>query len=164
MADVAGLNDGPLHSRRGVAFGDVNNDGNVDAVVYNAGGPPSLFLNETKNAGHRVLFRLVGTKSNRSAIGARVTVTTSKLVQIDEVRGGGSYLSSSDQRLHFGLGADAVMKQVQIEWPSGLVEKLSDVAADRIYTVVEGKGIQQTDKFNLSVAEAPTRGGKVVGN
>jgi enediyne biosynthesis protein E4 len=164
MANAAGLNDGPLHSRRGVAFGDINNDGNVDAVVYNAGGPPSLFLNETKNAGHRVLFRLVGTKSNRSAIGARVTVTTSKLVQIDEVRGGGSYLSSSDQRLHFGLGSDSVMKLVQIEWPSGLVEKIPDVAADKIYTVVEGRGIQQTDKFNSSIAGTPTKDAKAAGN
>jgi hypothetical protein len=164
MANAAGLNDGPLQSRRGVAFGDVNNDGNVDAVVYNLGGPPSLFLNETRNAGHRVLFRLVGTKSNRSAIGARVTVTTSKLTQIDEVRGGGSYLSSSDQRLHFGLGSDAVMKQVQIEWPSGFVEKIPDVAADKIYTVVEGKGITQADKFNSPVASMPTKDAKTAGN
>ena len=164
MANAAGLNDGPLQSRRGVAFGDVNNDGSVDAVVYNLGGPPSLFLNETKNAGHRVLFRLVGTKSNRSAIGARVTVTTSKLTQIDEVRGGGSYLSSSDQRLHFGLGSDAVMKQVQIEWPSGFIEKIPDVAADKIYTVVEGKGITQTDKFNTPVAAMAVKDAKAASN
>ena len=148
VADAAGLNDGPLHSRRGTAFGDVNNDGNVDVVVYNVAGPPSLFLNETKSAHHRVLFRLVGSKSNRAAIGARVMVTTAKLVQIDEVRGGGSYLSSNDQRLHFGLGADAVMKKVKIEWPSGQTEELTDVPADNLYTVVEGKGIQQTVKLS----------------
>jgi hypothetical protein len=93
-----------------------------------------------------------------------VIVTTSKLTQIDEVRGGGSYLSSSDQRLHFGLGTEAVMKQVQIEWPSGLVEKISDVAADRIYTIVEGKGIQQTDKFNSPSAATPVKTGKASGN
>ena len=110
-----------------------------------------------------MLFRLVGTKSNRSAIGARVTVTTSKLSQVDEVRGGGSYLSSSDQRLHFGLGSDAVMKQVQIEWPSGLVEKLSDVAADKLYSVVEGKGITQTDKLN-SPGAVPAKDTKAAGN
>lgn len=144
IADASGLNDGPLHSRRGAAFGDVNNDGNVDVVVYNEGGPPSLFLNETKNANHRVLFRLVGTRSNRSAIGARVTVTAGAMTQIDEVRGGGSYLSSSDQRLHFGLGKAAVIKLVKIEWPSEVTEQLHDVAADRLYTIVEGKGITGT--------------------
>ena len=148
VADASGLNDGPLHSRRGTAFGDINNDGNVDVVVYNVSGPPSLFLNETKNANHRVLFKLVGMKSNRAAIGARVTVTAGTLVEIDEVRAGGSYLSSNDQRLHFGLGAVATMKQVKIEWPSGATEELHDVAADNLYTVVEGEGITQTVKLN----------------
>ena len=144
MAEAAGLNDRSLQSRRGTAFGDINNDGNVDVVVYNAGGPPSVFLNETRNSNHRALFKLVGTKSNRGAIGARVTVYTSKMTQIDEVRGGGSYLSSNDQRLHFGLAADAVMKRVEIQWPSGLKEELKNVPADAIHTVVEGKGITNT--------------------
>jgi hypothetical protein len=150
VADAAELNDGPLQSRRGTAFGDINNDGNVDVVVYNEDGPPSLFLNETQNANHRVLFRLVGTKSNRAAIGARVTVTAGKLVQIDEVRGGGSYLSSNDQRLHFGLGPEATMKTVKIEWPSGLTETLANVPADNLYTVVEGEGIRQKVKLNAA--------------
>jgi hypothetical protein len=105
-------------------------------------------LNETKNANHRVLFKLVGKKSNRAAIGARVTVTAGTLVEIDEVRAGGSYLSSNDQRLHFGLGTVATMKQVKIEWPSGATEELHDVAADNLYTVVEGEGITQTVKLN----------------
>lgn len=153
IANASGLNDGALHSRRGTAFGDIDNDGNVDVVVYNVGGPPSLFLNETKNSNHRVLFRLVGKKSNRAAIGARVTVTAGTLVQIDEVRGGGSYLSSNDQRLHFGLGAEPVMKQVKIEWPNGLVERLVNVAADKIYTVTEGEGITQTVKLSPSSSE-----------
>lgn len=148
IADAAGLNDGPLQSRRGTAFGDVNNDGNVDVVVYNEDGPPSLFLNETKSANHRVLLKLVGTKSNRAAIGARVTVTAGKLVQIDEVRGGGSYLSSNDQRLHFGLGSEDVIHTVEIEWPDGLIEKLTNIAADNLYTIVEGKGIQHSVRLN----------------
>ena len=147
IGDAAGLNDGALQSRRGAAFGDINNDGNVDAVVYNVGGPPSLFINQTRNSNHRVLFRLVGTKSNRAAIGARMTVYTSKMTQIDEVRGGGSYLSSNDQRLHFGLGSEATMKRVEIQWPSGLKEELKDVAGDAIYTIVEGKGISNTIKL-----------------
>jgi enediyne biosynthesis protein E4 len=144
IANASGLNDGRLESRRGAAFGDIDNDGNVDVVVYNEDGPPSLFLNETRNANHRVEFRLIGTKSNCAAIGARVTVYTSKLTQIDEVHGGGSYLSSSDQRLHFGLGGEAKMPQVEIRWPSGLKEELKNVAGDAIYTITEGKGITNT--------------------
>jgi len=147
IADASLLNDGPLHSRRGTAFGDLNNDGNVDVVVYNAGGPPSLFINESKNSNHRVLFHLIGTKSNRAAIGARVTVSTSSMKHVSEVCGGGSYLSSNDQRLHFGLGSDAVMKSVVIEWPSGGREELQNVAGDAIYTVVEGTGIKSTIKL-----------------
>ena len=144
LADAAGLNDGPLQSRRGTAFGDINNDGNVDVVVYNVGAPPSLFLNETSNPNHRILLRLVGTKSNKSAIGARVTVVTSKASLIDEVRAGGSYLSTNDVRLHFGLGTDTTIKRIEITWPSGAKEELKNVAADAIYTIVEGQGIQNT--------------------
>lgn len=144
IADIAGLNDGPLESRRGAAFGDVNNDGKVDVVTYNLGGPPSLLINETRNSNHRVLFRLIGTRSNRAAIGTRVTVHTSKLTQIDEVRGGGSYASSNDLRLHFGLGADSVMKKVEIQWPSGLKEELQNVSGDAIHEIVEGQGIKNT--------------------
>jgi hypothetical protein len=154
MADAVGLNDGALQSRRGTAFGDINNDGNIDIVVYNVGAPPSLFLNETKNANHRVLFRLVGTKSNKEAIGARVTVVTSKASLIDEVRAGGSYLSTNDVRLHFGLGSDAMMKKIQIQWPSGLKEEIKNVPADAIYTIVEGQGIQNTIKLPAPGAAA----------
>ncbi|MGA7243991.1 MAG: CRTAC1 family protein [Terracidiphilus sp.] len=149
VSDQSGLNDGPLQSRRGTAFGDINNDGNVDVVVYNEGAPPSVYLNETRNSNHRVLFRLVGTKSNKAAIGARVIVTTPSMEQIDEVRGGGSYLSSNDQRLHFGLGSERVMQRVQILWPSGLKEELKDLPADAIYTLVEGQGIKQTVRLSL---------------
>jgi hypothetical protein len=143
MADRAGLNDGPLESRRGTALGDVNNDGNLDVVVFNAAGPPSLFLNETRNANHRVLFRLIGTKSNRAAVGARVTVYTSRMTQIDEVRGGGSYNSTNDTRLHFGLGRDAVMSKVKVKWPSGLKQEFRNVAGDAIYEIVEGQAMKK---------------------
>jgi hypothetical protein len=132
----------PEASRRGAAFGDLNNDGKIDVVLVNTDGPPTLLLNQTENKNHRVLFKLVGTKSNKSAIGARVTVKAGKLVQISEVRGGGSYLSQNDPRLHFGLGAWSTMEEVEIKWPSGRVETLRDIPADFIYTVVEGSGIQ----------------------
>jgi hypothetical protein len=144
IADCVGLNDSALQSRRGVAFGDVNNDGNLDVVIFNANGPPSLFINETHNANHRVLFRLIGTKSNRAAIGARVTVYTPKMTQIDEVHAGGGYNSSNDTRLHFGLGHDAVMTRVKIQWPSGLTQEFRNVAADAIYEIVEGQPIKKT--------------------
>ncbi len=144
IGGAVGLNEPPLESRRGAAFGDVNNDGNVDAVFYNLGGPPSLFLNDTRDGNHRVIFHLIATRGNRAAIGARVIVSTPAMRQIDEVRGGGSYASSNDLRLHFGLGAERVMKEVEVWWPSGLKEKVQDVAGDAIYEIVEGKGVRKT--------------------
>ena len=147
IGNSAGLDDGPMQSRRGTAFGDINNDGSVDVVVYNVGAPPSIFLNESHNSNHRVLFKLVGNKSNREAVGARVTVTTAKMKQLDEVRAGGSYLSTNDSRLHFGLGPDALMKEIDIDWPSGQHEKLVNIPADAIYTLEEGKGITKTTKL-----------------
>jgi hypothetical protein len=90
-----------------------------------------------------VLFKLVGTKSNKAAIGARITVKAGSLVQFDEVRGGASYLSQNDLRLHFGLGTKDMMNEVSIRWPNGETEALRNVPADFIYTINEGAGIQQ---------------------
>jgi enediyne biosynthesis protein E4 len=147
MAGPAGLNDGAMQSRRGVAFGDINNDGNIDMVIFNVGAPPSLFLNDTKNSNHRALFKLVGTKGNREAIGARATVTSATRSQMEEIKAGSSYLSTSDPRLHFGLAGDSIMDKVEIRWPNGEVETLRNVPADAIYTVVQGQGIKNTIKL-----------------
>lgn len=144
IADAAGLNSGALQSRRGVAFGDINNDGQIDFVVFNVGAPPSLFLNVTRNTNHRVLFKLVGTASNREAVGTRMIITAGGRTQLEEVKAGNSYLSTSDPRLHFGLGAEAVMQKIEIRWPDGVIEILNDIAADAIYTIVEGEGIKNT--------------------
>jgi enediyne biosynthesis protein E4 len=137
----------PGGSRRGAAFGDLNNDGNVDVVVLDMDGPPQLLLNVSANHNHRVLLKLVGAKSNKMGIAAKVVVTAGRLTQTAEIRAGGSYLSSNDPRLHFGLGAIDRMSQVEIRWPMGEKEILKDIPADFIYTITEGKGI--TDKQAL---------------
>jgi hypothetical protein len=147
LSDASGLNSGTLQSRRGTAFGDLNNDGKIDMVVYNEGGSPSLFLNRTHNGNHRVLFRLTGIKSNKAAIGARVTVITAKFTQMDEVRGGASYLSSNDLRLHFGLGAENKIDRVLIQWPSGLKQELKTLRGDAIYSIVEGQPAREIAKL-----------------
>ncbi|HET7206410.1 MAG TPA: CRTAC1 family protein [Terriglobales bacterium] len=142
VSAAAGLASMPLQSRRGVAFGDINNDGCVDMVVLNVGEPPSLLLNHCSEKNHRVLFQLLGTKSNRLAIGSRVTVKAGNLTQFDEVRSGGSYISHNDLRLHFGLADQAEMSEVLVRWPNGNTETLHNLPADFIYTIVEGEGIR----------------------
>ena len=141
ITSSTGLDKLPSLSRRGVAFGDVNNDGRVDILILNVGGPPTLLINRTQSSNHAALFKLVGTKSNRAAIGARVTVSAGGLTQIDEIRSGGSYLSQNDLRLHFGLGKETSMTSVEISWPSGKKEIYHNLAAGFIYTLVENGGI-----------------------
>ena len=130
----------PAASRRGAAFGDINNDGNVDIVIVNVGEPPSLLLNQGGNSNHRVLFKLIGMKSNKSAIGARVTVVTATSTQFNEVRGGGSYMSQNDFRVHFGLGAAERVDRVDVRWPNGREERWEHLPADRFHTLKEGSG------------------------
>ncbi len=120
-------------------------------MINNLDTAPSLLRNVLKNGNHRVLVKLLGSKSNRLAIGARVTVRTGSLSQFSEVKGGSSYLSQNDLRLHFGLGASDTMDEVTIRWPSGQSEVLKNVPADFIYTIVEGQGIK--DKTPLPVVE-----------
>jgi len=144
VSEAAGLADIPPKARRGAAFGDIANNGNVDIVVLNVGEPPMLLLNTNNNSNHRVLFKLEGTKSNRAAIGARVTIHAGGMTQFDEVRSGGSYLSQNDLRLHFGLGAATKMESVEVRWPSGKTETYKDVAADKIYSVTEGQEIKES--------------------
>jgi hypothetical protein len=129
----------PFNSH-GVAAADFDNDGMVELLVNNSHDPPSLLKNYGKH-GNWILVKLVGTKSNRDAIGARVTVRSGGHQQLQEVRSGGGYISQSDFRLHFGLGTATKIDVLEIRWPSGLVEKLEGVPANRIMSVKEGMGI-----------------------
>jgi len=142
VSKEAGLQAMPLKSRRGAAFGDIFNNGNIDIVLLNVGEPPSVLLNANRDPYHRVLFKLIGTKSNRAAIGARVTIRSAGVKQFSEVRSGASYLSQNDLRLHFGLGTASKIESVEIRWPNGTTETLQNLAADNIFTIVEGSGIR----------------------
>jgi enediyne biosynthesis protein E4 len=126
---------------RGCAFGDVDNDGDVDILINNLDGPPTLLRNDGGNQNNWILIKCVGTRSNRSAIGTRVKVTTGEHSQIDEVISGSSYYSQNDLRLHFGLGRAARADLVEVAWPSGAKDAFRDVAANRIVVIQESKGI-----------------------
>jgi enediyne biosynthesis protein E4 len=123
---------------RGCAFGDFNNDGWIDVVVNNQNAGPSLLKTTGQNGNHWINIKLVGVKSNRSAIGARVKCVAGQLSQIDEVRSGGSYISQNDLRIHFGLGKNKVLDRLEIQWPSGTIDQLRSVAADQFIRIQEG--------------------------
>ncbi len=127
-------------SGRGLAVADLWNDGRISAVVNNLSDLPMLLVNEAQNQNHWLGLRLVGTISNASAIGARVTIRGTKRAWVDEVRSGSSYNSSSDLRLHFGLGAEDKVTAVEVRWPNGEAESFPAPGVDRFLTLVEGKG------------------------
>jgi hypothetical protein len=125
---------------RGAAFGDYDEDGDVDVIVNEIDGAPMLLRNDGgSSAGHWISLSLRGTKSNRNAVGARVELKAGGLTQIDEVHAGDSYISHSDWRLHFGLGAATTVDEITVRWPGGAVEKLTKVKADQVVKIIEGK-------------------------
>jgi hypothetical protein len=134
------------HSSRGCAFGDFNNDGNLDILIMNMSQPPSLLKNENRSSNHWLVVKAMGTRSNRSAIGARVAVTAGGRPQIREVLSGSSYLSQSDLRQHFGLGEAKKADRIEVRWPSGLVERLDSVEANQFVTIREGQGIVKAER------------------
>ena len=140
---------------RGVAFADMDNDGDIDLVIADLDGGPQLLRNDGGNANNFMLVRLVGVKSNRDGIGAKVKVVSGDLTQIDEARSGGSYMSQSDMRLHFGLEKRAKIDLIEIRWPSGVVDKITNVNANKFLTIKEGQGLVE-QKENRKIA--PTTG------
>ena len=135
---------GPALTRRwagrGLAVGDLFNDGQLDVVVEDIDGAPMILRNHGVPGRHWVSFELAGTKSNRLAIGARIKLIAGGMTQTDQIRSGGSYLSQSDLRMHFGLGTATKIDSVEIRWPSGTTDTVKNLDADKFYSLLEGKG------------------------
>jgi hypothetical protein len=146
LIEEAGPGVAELHASRGCAFGDFDNDGDVDIVVMNQNEPPSLLRNDVTGGSHWLKVKLEGVKSNRSAIGARVIAQYGGHRQAQAVLAQSSYVSVSDRRLHFGLG-ESESADLEIVWPSGQSEKIARVPADRLVFITEGRGIVKSEKF-----------------
>ena len=147
MVEQAGAAILAPHCSRGCAFGDFDNDGDLDILIINLYEPPSLLRNDVPGSQHWLKLKLKGTRSNRSAIGARAIVRYGAAVQARELLSQSSYLSTNDFRLHFGLGS-ATKADVEIRWPLGLVQHFKDVPADQLVFITEGTGITHTQKFD----------------
>ena len=132
---------------RGLAVGDLFNDGNMDVVIEHLDGSPTILRNHGSEGRHWVSFELAGTKSNRMAIGAKVKIVAGGMTQTEEIHSGGSYLSQNDTRVHFGLASATKIDSVEIRWPSGAVDTLRDLAADKFYSVLEGKGLVAAEEI-----------------
>jgi hypothetical protein len=147
LTAAAGPAIGEAHSSRGAAFGDFDNDGDMDILIMNVNEPPSLLRNDASGGGHWLKVKLVGTKSNRSAIGATVIASCEGRRQAQAVTAQSGYLSVNDRRLHFGLGA-AQSADLEIRWPNGLREPIKSVSADRLITIKEGAGVVKVESFS----------------
>ena len=146
LIEEAGPGVGEPHASRGCAFGDFDNDGDIDILVMNMNEPPSLLRNDVSSGGHWLKVLLRGVQSNRSAIGARVTVGYGNRRQAQEVHAQSSFYSANDRRLHFGLGTETIC-DLSIRWPNGAAETISKVAANQLVVIQEGSGIIRQQKF-----------------
>ncbi len=138
VSERAGPPFGPLHLGRGLAVGDLDNDGRLDAVVVGQNEPLIYLHNRTNNHDHFITILLEGTTSNRDGVGARITAIAGERRQVAQRFGGGSYQSAHDPRIHFGLGAATSVESVEIRWPSGRVDRQLGLKADRFYRLREG--------------------------
>jgi hypothetical protein len=145
------------HCSRGCAFGDFDNDGDVDILIVNLNEPPSLLRNDLAGNQHWLKVKLIGVKSNRSAIGARVTARYGGRIQAQEVLSQSSYFSASDSRLHFGLGS-AATADLEVRWPNGNKETVSGVGADQLVVIREGAGIVRRDRFTAKTGASQPAG------
>jgi hypothetical protein len=139
---------------RGVAAGDLFNDGNVDMVVEDLAGAPMILKNDGIPGRHWISFELQGTKSNRLAIGTRLKIVAGGMTQTEEIHSGGSYLSQNDLRVHFGLNTAKKIDSVEIRWSSGKIETLKNLDADKFYSVLEGQGIVPAEKIRPGAVAA----------
>jgi enediyne biosynthesis protein E4 len=146
LIEEAGPGISACHSSRGCAAGDFDNDGDLDLLIMNMNEPPSLLRNDTKSANHWLKVKLIGTKSNRSAIGSRVTAEYGGHKQLQEVTAQSSFYSVNDCRLHFGLGISSTV-DLTVRWTNGRVDTFPQVAADRLIVIQEGAGITKSEKF-----------------
>jgi hypothetical protein len=144
LLDQAGPGVAAVHASRGCAFGDFDNDGDLDILILNLNEPPSLLRNDVTGTNGFLKVKLIGTKSNRSAIGARVTAHYGGKTQAQEVMSQSSFYSANDLRLHFGLGK-AETADLTVRWPNGAIEQIAKVSANRLITIREGSGIIKTD-------------------
>jgi hypothetical protein len=145
---------------RGLATADYDNDGDLEIMVSNMNASPDLLRHARRNSNHAILVKTVGTRSNRDGIGTEITVVTGSLKQFDTIRSGGSYLSSSDLRAHFGLGAVTKVDRLELRWPSGQTDVLRDLPADRVLVVEEGKGLVESRPFRTVAGPARASGMK----
>src|SRR5688572_18676645 len=136
---------------RGAAFGDIDNDGDVDIIINNLDGSPQLLRNDGGNVNNAIIIKAVGVKSNRTGIGARISVVSGDLKQVEEVYSGGTYISQNDLRLHFGLEKRTKIDLIEVRWPNGSVEKITGVSANKISTIKEGQGLISQKDFNNSL-------------
>ncbi|MEQ1353582.1 MAG: CRTAC1 family protein [Candidatus Acidiferrum sp.] len=150
VSAAAGPAFGAVSSARGLAVGDLWNDGRMSVLIANVYAKPSLLVNSMRYPNHWVAFKTVGTRSNRDGIGAKITAKAGKRVFVDEVRSGSSYISQNDLRVHFGLGTVAKIDSVEVRWPSGLTEHFDNLPVDAIHTIKEGSGatVASTEKPN----------------
>ena len=138
----------PMFSSRGIAFGDLNNDGLVDAVVTNLGEKPLVLLNTSKNDNQRIILKLIENSKNKDAIGARVILKTNKGSMIQEIQAGASYLSQNDFRLHFGFGKNEIIETIEIRWSNGKSEKIEGIRPNQLITIRQAKGVENSINFN----------------